>query len=104
MEADEETIAGPCGRSAQVAGRADQMLFQIGIRRRIGLHVEVYDLLPFGDINVAHRAGQFDRLGGAQLLLAGVNLLENRGFPIRQELLRALAGDSAGAVVIPVDL
>jgi hypothetical protein len=104
MEADEEALAGPRRRGPQVPGWSEHVLLQIGIRRWIGVHVEVHDLFAFGDKHVAHRAGQFDRLGGTQFLFARVNLFENRGVSVRQELLCALAGDSARAVEIPVNL
>ncbi len=104
MITDEEAIAGPGRGSPQVAGRADQVLFELGVGGRIGLHVEVHDLLSFGHINVMHRAGQLDSFGGTELVLAGVNLFDDRRFGFRQELLGALAGDSAGTMVVPVDL
>jgi hypothetical protein len=62
------------------------------------------DCLPPGDKHMPHPVRQFDGFGVTDLLLAGMNLLGDVNFLLCQELLRAAAGDSARAVVIPVDL
>jgi len=62
------------------------------------------DFLAPGDENVLHGMCQLKGLRRTDLLLAGVNLLDDVNFLLCQELLRAAAGDSARAVVVPVNL
>src|SRR5262245_36849658 len=48
IKADEQPIARSDGRSTQVAGWADQVLFELGVGGRIASHVEVENLFSFG--------------------------------------------------------
>jgi len=80
------------------------VFLQFGVGRGICLHVKMDDILPPGDEYVLDRMCQLKSLGRSDLLLAGVNLLDDVSFLLCQELLRAAAGDSARAVVVPVNL
>ena len=80
------------------------MLPELGLGRGVLIHVEVHELFSFGDIDMPNRMRQLHRLGGRQLVLTGIDLFGDRGLRLRKKLSRALAGGSAGAMVVPVDL
>jgi hypothetical protein len=80
------------------------VLRELGVCRRRLFHVEVHEPLSFGDEDVPNRSGQLNCLGRRQLVLAGIDLLNDRSLGMRKKLLRAFAGGSAGAMIVPVDL
>ena len=80
------------------------MFLQFGVGRGICLHVKMDDFLPPGDEYVLDGMGQLKSLRRSDLLPAGMNLLDDVSFLLCQELLRAAAGDSARAMVVPVNL
>lgn len=103
IESDKNPIPHAHRGSTEIPGGADQVLFQLGVSGRTFVHVEVHDFLALGDEYVSCRSRQPQRCSGADAFLASIDLLFDRCVRLRKKLLRALAGGSAGTVIIPVD-
>ena len=104
VETDEQAVSRAGGGGPQVARGPDHVLPELGVRRRGLFHVEVHEFLSFGDVNVTNRMSQLHGFGRRQLVFTGIDLLCDRSLRLRKKLLRAFAGGSAGAMIVPVDL
>lgn len=78
IEAHEQPVSAAHGRRPQIAGRADQMLHQLGIAGRSGPHFKVDHPLPLGDVDVLGRTGQFHRIARTEPDFGGIDLLIDR--------------------------
>ena len=101
---DNERVADAHRRSAKVAGRADHVRRQ---RRVIGTilgQIECHDRFPANDADQGfHAVEKLQRISGTDLLLVGVDGLNDVTSVGVKEPLRPLARCSRPAVVAPFD-
>ena len=101
---DDERLADADGRGPQVAGRADHLTEQRLIVGPVAGEVVGEDVLAADDGDeFLHAVEELECLGGADLLLVGVDGLGDLERVGVKEPLRLLAGRSGPAVVAPVD-
>ncbi len=102
-KADQQRIALPQGRGAQVPGRAQYLSQQDIIFGRVFLHVKFDDLLTPGDDDLVCRSCQSQGFPSSAAFLARITLFLDLQSVGLKEPLSSLAAGSALAMIIPID-
>jgi len=102
VEADEQRLAAAHRGCTQVARRAEQVMKQRFLVRRVRLHVKVDHVLTPSRDDVVHVPNQRQGLVPAPAILDRIGLRLDSNLVLGKKLLRSGAGLSARPVVVPV--
>src|SRR2546425_1585666 len=102
VEPDEQRPTDPKRRRPEPAGRPEQKLEQLGLRRPGHGEVHADGLLAPGDPDLVDVLRHAERGLAGDRRLPRVHLLDDADLPLRKKLLRAGAGSSALAVIAPI--